>query len=143
MTRGWVIGGLTALLALAGVSGCSGGEHADRGKTFIVAGTVRLSGQPDVHSAQPCLGSGADADLHSGATVTVSGPDGTTLGVGQLTDGVGTTEPDGTVACVWTFFVPDVTADSDTYQVEVTDRGRHSYDPSTIHGRVDLLLHPR
>lgn len=148
VTGAWrrsAIGGLLALLAAAptaGAAACSPGPGAG-GKTFIVAGTVRLSGRPDVQSGQPCAGTGADADLHSGARVAVYGPDGRTLGVGQLDDGAGTTEPDGTVACVWTFFVPDVSADRDTYLVEVTDRGRHPYDPSTIHGRVDLLLRAR
>lgn len=144
MTRGWAL--LAVLLALAGPTACShGADGADAGpgKTFIVAGTVRLAGQPGVHSGQPCAGAGADADLHNGASVTVSGPDGRTLGIGPLTDGTGAGQPDGTIACVWTFFVPDVSADSDAYQVEVTDRGRHSYDPSAIHGRVDILLSAR
>lgn len=108
-------------------------------KTFIVAGTVRLTGQPGIQPGQSCAGTGAYADLRDGATVTVFGSDGETLGTGHLGSGTGTAEGD-TVACVWRFFVPDVRADRDSYLVELTNRGRHRYDVSSIHGRVDLTV---
>jgi hypothetical protein len=146
--RWLLLGGVLVVLAAIGIAVLLRMGAADEGlppKTFIVDGTVRLTGQPGVHSGQPCAGTGADADLRDGATVTVYGAAGETLGVGQLIDGVGTpddtgTAADGAVACVWRFFVTDVRADRDTYLVEVTGRGRHRYDASSIHNRIDLTV---
>ena len=150
-TRGrlLLIGGLLAVLAVVGIAVLLRPGDDLPPKTFIVAGTVRLTGQPDFHNGQSCAGTGAYADLRDGATVTVFGPDGETLGVGQLVNGTGTTTSTstgtgtgeaGAVVCVWDFFVPDVNADRDSYLVEVTNRGRHRYDASSIHGRVDLTV---
>jgi hypothetical protein len=98
---------------------------------------VTLRGDHGFVVGQPCTGTGDDADLHDGTTVTVSAAGGATLGTGQLTGGVGTAA--GTeVWCVWLFFVPDVSADPDAYLVQVARRGAHRYNTSEIHGLVDL-----
>jgi hypothetical protein len=140
--RGYLLGGLLAVVAAAVVVGAALLARTDDTlppKTFIVAGFVHLTGQPGFHSGQPCAGTGEYADLHDGATVTVTGPGGEQLGVGHLLGGTGTDEAGG-VACVWQFFVGDVNADRDRYLVEVTNRGRHPYDVSSIHGRIDLTV---
>ena len=129
---------LAVALAVA-LAGCTPDGPDTGTKTFIVAGTVRLTGQSGFTVGQPCTGTGDYADLHDGAEVVVSGPDGERLGVGQLNAGTGTAEGDA-VWCVWTFFVVDVSAEPDAYDVEVTDRGRHRFDVSGIHGRVDLSI---
>jgi hypothetical protein len=144
--RRYLLGGLLGLAIAAGiVAGVAVLVQRGDGlppKTFIVAGTVRLTGQAGFQSGQPCAGAGAYADLRDGAAVTVSGPGGETLSVGELIDGTGTVSDTG-VDCVWHFFVVDVNADRDRYLVEVTNRGRHPYDVSSIHGRIDLVVTAR
>jgi hypothetical protein len=118
------------LLGLVLVLGPAAGCGPDRpAKTFIVAGTVRLTAGSGVHSGQPCAAA-------EGAEVVVSGPGGR-LGVGRLVEG----SPGADGDCVWTFFVPDVDADARWYDVAVAGHGPpRRYDPSTVHGRVDLTI---
>jgi hypothetical protein len=133
---------LAAALALTGLGGCSRSGEQRPEKTFIVAGSVRLTGQSGLRAGEACTGTGAQADLHAGAAVVVETVDGRRLGASQLPDGVAK-EVDGVLACVWPFFVPDVDAALDAYQVRVGDREALRYDVSGIHGAVDITIPAR
>jgi hypothetical protein len=133
---------LAAALTLTGPGGCSRPGERRPEKTFIVAGSVRLTGQSGLRAGEACTGTGAQADLHAGTTVVVETVEGRRLGLSQLLDGVGT-EVDEALACVWPFFVSDVDAALDAYQVRVGDRAPRRYDVSGIHGAVDITIPAR
>lgn len=133
---------LAAALTVTGLGGCTRSGEQPPAKTFIVAGSVRLTGQSGVRAGEACTGTGAQADLHTGTPVVVETTDGRRLGSGALEDGQGT-EVDGAPACVWRFFVSGVDAALDAYQVRVGDRAPQRYDVSGIHGAVDITIPAR
>src|SRR5262245_19198737 len=94
----WVIACLALALVAVAIGVTTALTNSDAGgpdeglKTFIVAGTVRLSGQPGLREGRVCSGAGADGDLREGAVVVVYGDHDEILGTGHLNGGVGTSE---------------------------------------------------
>ena len=116
-----VAGGLTAALLTA----CGGGS-------VTASGTISLwSGGTGPNDA--CRGTSGYSDINRGAEVTVFDADGTLVGAGNLETGT-RDSPGG--SCVFPFTV-DVDGGGDLFQVEVSDRGRLTFQRDEL---TDIAL---
>lgn len=108
--RAWTISAALVLL-------CAGGGAAywlfwPQESDARISGTVTLV--DDATAAANCVGTGEDADLFGGASVRVTGPDGSTLGSSTLSTGT----PSGG-ECTYEFEVGGVKADESSYTIAV------------------------
>lgn len=93
-------------------------------KTIVVSGTLDLTGDVLVGGgdATTCSGWGGYDDIQPGATVVVTNPAGTTIGVGELATGK-TINSEPPRQCQFAFRI-EVPAGLGFYGVEVSHRGR-------------------
>jgi hypothetical protein len=80
-----------------------------------IGGTFALT--DDTTASANCVGQGADSDVHSGTTVTLSGPDASTIATTQLASGVAA---EG--VCTYNFEFPETKTNLSAYTVTVTGR---------------------
>ncbi|PXY20516.1 hypothetical protein BAY59_31310 [Prauserella coralliicola] len=100
------------------------GTAATAEDTFTLEGTITLSTdgadlQLNDDGSWYCIGANGYDDIAEGTRVTVYDPSGAVLATGALGQGGDSVEP-----CVLPIAVPDVPGGHDTYQVEVSDRGK-------------------
>lgn len=102
-------------------------------QAFAISGAITLgSTDYDSEADGSCVGTGGYDDLQPGGQVVVTDPAGTTVAVGQITDGQVEEDDNGIHSCRLTFQVTDVPAGKKFYGVEVTNRGRLQYSEDEV-----------
>lgn len=128
MRRGFGVGALVLVAALAGCSGAGKPAPSSSSPTsWTVDGTLELhttslggGSLEDIMSGKvPCKGAGGYDDIAAGAQVTVTDETGKVVGVGNLAGG----RYGDSGACLFTFEVDGVQPGRPFYGVEVSHRG--------------------
>lgn len=134
----WPRIGLIALVALLVALAGALGYSRFAGPQHTISGTMTLfDASGYTNTADGCAGKVGYQDITTGATVTVSDESGKILGTSQLGKG-----DDNRPYCVFTFRVDGVSS-ANTYQVEVSHRGKVPYSTSDLAAKgwkVDLRL---
>jgi hypothetical protein len=130
---------LAAAAALAiGLSATAAYVTTDTsGEALTIHGSLTLR-DPDAGFADmpECRGSGGYDDIHQGAQVTVTDPDGTVLAIGSLGPGRITGLGLGD-SCRFQFSIGDVPAGHGLYGIQVTHRGTVVYEESRLDSVLD------
>jgi hypothetical protein len=133
----WPLLALAVALVAAGVLGTLALVTAGSGPdTITVRGTLTLN-DPDagfgVYTSE-CAGSGGYDDIQPGAQVTITGPDGTVLAVGEMSAGTVSVALD---ACRFWFQVAGVPAGHGLYGIEVAHRGVVTFPEERLNSVID------
>lgn len=133
--RLWIAGGVAAAVAaLAAVIWIAAPEPA-----FEMWGAVRLDSEGAFSMNPECGGKDSYDDINPGAPVTVYDGTGKALAKGTLDKGKFEGK-DLLAPCVFTFSVVNVPGGLDSYQVEVSHRGRVSVSSAEAKSLVVLSL---
>jgi hypothetical protein len=104
--------------------------------TFDLRGSMTLVSGGSYNAGRSCQGSGGYSDIAGGASVTVYDAQGVVVATGSLGPGASTAGD-----CVFPISVPAVPDGSNFYQVEVSHRGKVTYDVARARtGQVHVSL---
>lgn len=146
--RNWIIGGVVAVIAAAGIAI---GVAAFSGPgTIQIHGSINLgftasedTTNPDasitgdnlIQAGDACTAASGYTDITPGATVTVGGGSGQSIGVGPLSSGKETSGG----YCQFTFSIA-VPAGQSAYTVSVSDRGVQTLSAAEVRDGIILTL---
>lgn len=132
----WIIGGVT-ILAVVGIAVLARATGSDSGPgTFTLNGSLTLTDSSIEQVASGCAGTGGYSDIAEGASATVFDQGGTVIAKGH----VHKSEMVNSITCRLSFAVEGVPEGHPFYQVEVSHRGKVTFDPDEAKRGVRLSL---
>ncbi|MEK6440133.1 hypothetical protein [Pseudonocardia sp. T1-2H] len=123
---GTAVGAAVLGLVWGGTAALSAASTFDVGGTFQLTQTSSYlnSSYGSFTTGSSCSGSGGYSDIDTGSSVTVYDGSGAVVATGMLGSGRATSSS----TCEFVVTVPDVPAGSDFYQVEVSHRGKVTFE---------------